>query len=150
MSKSQNGVKRPIRIANFSGMIGDYFEAFRNAVHGEPVDVLVGDYLAELTMGRISESYIDAGRPEAIQDYYVSFFLKQISTELEEIQSRGLKVVTNAGAFAPDAMANVIRDMIAERGLKLRVAHISGDNILPRVGELAGKGQMQNMDSNAE
>ena len=68
MSKSQNGVKRPIRIANFSGMIGDYFEAFRNAVHGEPVDVLVGDYLAELTMGRISESYIDAGRPEAIQD----------------------------------------------------------------------------------
>ena len=150
MSKSQNGVKRPIRIANFSGMIGDYFEAFRNAVHGEPVDVLVGDYLAELTMGRISESYIDAGRPEAIQDYYVSFFLKQISTELEEIQSRGLKVVTNAGAFAPDAMANVIRDMIAEKGLKLRVAHISGDNILPRVGELAGKGQMQNMDSNAE
>ena len=147
MAETENEVKRPIRIANFSGMIGDYFEALHNAVHGEPVDVLVGDYLAELTMGRISENYLDAGRPEAIQDYYVSFFLKQISTELEEIQNRGLKVVTNAGAFAPEAMAQVIRDMIAERGLTLRVAHITGDNILPRVSELAAQGQMQNMDS---
>ena len=147
MPKTSEGVKRPIRIANFSGMIGDYLEALHNAVHGEAVDVVVGDYLAELTMGRFVEGFIDAGKPEAVQNFYASIFLKQLAPELKEIQKRGLKVVTNAGAFAPETMAEVIRGMITENNLQLKVAHVRGDNVLPRVNDFAQQKQLQNMDS---
>ena len=69
-------------------------DALKNAVHGEPVDVLIGDYLAELTMGRMVENFVDAGKPEAVQDFYASIFLKQLAPELSDIQQRGLKVVS--------------------------------------------------------
>jgi hypothetical protein len=139
--------KRPIRIANFSGALGDWFDALSAAVRGEPVDVLIGDYLAEVTMARVTAGY--CARPDATgpQDYYCEVFLQQLLPELEAIAERGVKVVTNAGAFNPAGLARAIQAAIAERGLSLRVAHVTGDDLFPELQDLAAEGQVANLDT---
>lgn len=143
------GGRRPIRIANFSGALGDYADAFANAVRGEAVDVLIGDYLAEMTMARIAGSFA-ARRDQAgagLSEYFVPTFLKQLVPELETIAERRLKIVVNAGAFNPAGLAIAIRTEIASRGLTLSVAHVEGDDLLPHVRQLAGEGELANLDS---
>ena len=56
--------KAPIRVANFSGALGDYVGAFADAIADETIDVAIGDYLAEMTMGRVAEGFCAAGKPE--------------------------------------------------------------------------------------
>jgi hypothetical protein len=58
--------RRPVRIANFSGALGDWVDAFAVAVHGEPVDVLTGDYLAEITVAHIAGGYCAADNREGL------------------------------------------------------------------------------------
>lgn len=121
--------------------------ALHDCVRGEPADVVIGDFLAEMTMGKIAESLIKSGRQNTIQAFYAAAFLKQVLPELEVIADRGLKVVVNAGAFNPAGMAGNLRRAIAERGLSLRVAHIEGDNLLSRAVSLSRDGQLANMDT---
>jgi hypothetical protein len=138
---------RPIRIANFSGTLGDWLGAFAAAVHGEPVDVLIGDYLAEMTMAAVASARSGASGNPALSDFYVAVFLKQLFPELETIAARGLKIVVNAGAFNPAGMADAIREEISRRDLPLRVAHVAGDDVLPRLAALAGDGQLRHLDT---
>lgn len=140
-------MKRDIRIANFSGALGDYFGAFRDCVRGEKVDVIIGDFLAEMTMGKVAEGLISSGRPDGIQGWSAGVFLKQLEPELEIIADRGLKVVVNAGAFNPEGMSSKIQSIIADKNLNLSVAYIRGDNLIPRLTELVDEGQLQNMDT---
>ena len=139
--------QRPIRIANFSGALGDYIGAFADAIRGEPIDVAIGDYLAEMTMGRVAEGYCATGHPERLGGYFVGTFLRQLKPELPLIAERGIKVVVNAGAFAPTALANLVRAEIVEQDLSLRVAHVLGDDVLPHVAGLAAEGQLHNLDT---
>jgi hypothetical protein len=72
MSESIHGAaaaRRPVRIANFSGALGDWVDAFAVAVHGEPVDVLTGDYLAEITVAHIAGGYCAANDEEGLARY---------------------------------------------------------------------------------
>lgn len=141
-------MKRPIRIANFSGAAGDYFEALHDAVHGDPVDVLVGDYLAEIAFGLVLQRAVEAGDPASVQqEFSFDIFLRQIVPELKAIAEKGLKVVTNAGAFNPQGMADRLREAIAGAGVDLKVAVVTGDDLLPRVQELAAEGQLANLDT---
>lgn len=139
--------KAPVRIANFSGALGDYIGAFAAAVRGEPVDVLIGDYLAEITMARVTAGFCTGAAPASPAAYYVDVFLRQLRPELEAIAERGLKIVTNAGAFNPAGLAAAIRAEIAARGLALTVAHVEGDDMMPRFAERAGQGAFAHLDS---
>ncbi len=123
-----------LRIANCSGFYGDRFDAFREVLTGGPVDVITGDYLAELTMLILWRSHTKDGRG------YAKTFLRQLERDLHEVAARGVRVVVNAGGLAPAAMAEAIREAVTAAGLDLRVAHVEGDDLQGRMDELTAAG----------
>jgi len=139
--------RRPLRVAAISGAIGDHAGALAAAVHGEPVDVLIGDYLAEFTMARVIAGLASLPEPQPPSVYSYREFLRQIAPELETIARRGMKVVVNAGAFDPTGLADAVRSAIEERGLALSVAHSLGDDLFPRLNALAAEGRLVHLDS---
>ena len=150
MSESLRGAadaRRPVRIANFSGALGDWVDAFAVAVHGEPVDVLTGDYLAEITVAHIAGGYCAANDQKGLARHYMELFLQQLTPELKTIGLRGMKVVTNAGAFNPAGLAAAARAAIAAQGLSLRVAYVGGDDLLARLPDLLSESRLENMDT---
>lgn len=119
---------RPIRIANCSGFFGDRLSAAQEMVEGGPIDVLTGDWLAELTMLILHKSrqrQADAG--------YASTFLTQMEQVLATCVERGIKVVSNAGGLNPAGCAEAVRSLGARLGVPVRVAHVEGDDLLDRV-----------------
>ena len=140
-------MKRPVRIAAFSGAAGDYDGALHDAVHGDPVDVLIGDYLAEISTGIVLESFVQAPDPSASRGFYYDLFLRQVTPELAAIAERRLKVVVNAGNLNPAGLAAKVREAVAAAGVDLKVACVAGDDLLDRVQQLAGDGQLRNLDT---
>src|SRR5881398_3671517 len=111
----RGSVRLALRIANCSGFYGDRFSAAREMVEGGPIDVLTGEYLAELTMLILWKARVkdpDAG--------YATTFLRQ----MEDVAGLAIK----------------LRGLLKRLGLRARVAHIEGDDLLPRVGELQAAG----------
>jgi hypothetical protein len=126
---------RPVRIANCSGFYGDRLSAAREMVDGGPIDVLTGDYLAELTMmilWKARQKNPDAG--------YARTFLVQLEQVLGRCLDRGIKIVTNAGGLNPAGLADEVGKLAARLGLRLKVAHISGDDLLGRLPDLMASG----------
>jgi hypothetical protein len=129
-----------LRIANCSGFYGDRAGALSEVLNDGPVDVVTGDYLAELTMLILYRSLAKhPGRG------YATTFLRQLEPVLGTVVERGTKVVVNAGGLAPAACAAAVRELAAALGLDLPVAHVEGDDLLPRVGEL----DLPNLDTGA-
>ena len=95
---------RPVRIANCSGFYGDRLAAAREMLAG-PVDVLTGDYLAELTMLIL---WKNKQRDPATG--YATTFLKQMEQVLGTCLDRGIKVVVNAGGLNPAGLASRLHD----------------------------------------
>ncbi|WP_245976022.1 acyclic terpene utilization AtuA family protein [Amycolatopsis palatopharyngis] len=121
----------PIRIGNASGFYGDRFSAVREMLTGGPLDVLTGDYLAELTMlilGRDRMKNPDRG--------YAKTFLRQLEENLGLAMDKGVKIVANAGGLNPRGLADALREVAAKLGLDVAVAHVEGDDLLNRAGEL--------------
>ncbi|KQX84020.1 MULTISPECIES: acyclic terpene utilization AtuA family protein [Streptomyces] len=113
---------RPLRIGNASGFYGDRFDAVREMLTGGPLDVLTGDYLAELTMLILGRSRLkDPGRG------YATTFLRQLEENLGLAHERGVKIVTNAGGLNPAGLADAVRALADKAGLPVRVAHVEGD-----------------------
>ena len=114
---------RPVRIANCSGFYGDRLAAAREMLAG-PVDVLTGDYLAELTMLILWKArQKDSGLG------YATTFLRQLEEVLGTCLERGVKVVANAGGLNPAGLAAKITELSGRLGLKTRVAYITGDDL---------------------
>lgn len=128
--------KRPIRIANFSGFFGDRDTALREQLEGGEIDVLSGDYLAELTMLILAKT-----RSRRADGGYARTFVEALSVVLGEVLDRRVKVVVNAGGLDPRGAASAIRQMASDQGLKPRVAAISGDDLMGRLGELQSEGE---------
>jgi hypothetical protein len=128
-------VATPIRIANCSGFYGDRLSAAKEMVEGGPIDVLTGDWLAELTM-------LILARTQAKQPGggYAKSFLRQMEQVMGTCLDRGIKVVSNAGGLDPDHCAQAISDLGDTLGLSPRVAYVNGDNLLPRLEELRSGG----------
>ena len=121
----------PLRIGNASGFYGDRFSALREMLDGGELDVLTGDYLAELTM-------LILGR-DRLKDAslgYAKTFLRQLETSLGTAVDKGVKLVTNAGGLNPSGLAAAIRVLADELGLEVRVAHVAGDDLRERADEL--------------
>ncbi|MGW4230099.1 acyclic terpene utilization AtuA family protein [Streptomyces sp. NPDC004980] len=114
----------PLRIGNASGFYGDRFDAVREMLTGGPLDVLTGDYLAELTMLILGRSRIkDPTRG------YASTFLRQLEDGLGLAHERGVKIVTNAGGLNPAGLADAVRELADTVGVPVRVAHVEGDSL---------------------
>ncbi|MGW0822164.1 acyclic terpene utilization AtuA family protein [Streptomyces sp. NPDC002845] len=116
-----------LRIANASGFYGDRFDALREMLTGGPLDVLTGDYLAELTMlilGRDRLKDPSAG--------YARTFLRQLEECLGLAHDRGVRIVTNAGGLNPAGLADAVRELADRLGIPVRVAHVEGDDLTAR------------------
>jgi hypothetical protein len=133
---------RPVRIANCSGFYGDRLSAAREMVEDGPIDVLTGDWLAELTMlilWKAKARNADAG--------YATTFLTQMEHVLGTCVDRGIKVVTNAGGLNPAGCADRVREVADRIGVAVDVAHIEGDDLMDRVEGL--RPNLRNVDTGA-
>ncbi|MGW3666398.1 acyclic terpene utilization AtuA family protein [Streptomyces sp. NPDC005141] len=118
---------RPLRIGNASGFYGDRFDALREMLTGGPLDVLTGDYLAELTMLILGRDRLkDPGRG------YAKTFLRQLEECLGLAHERGVRLVTNAGGLNPAGLADAVRELAGRLGIPVRVAHVEGDDLTHR------------------
>ncbi|WP_081635786.1 acyclic terpene utilization AtuA family protein [Nocardia sp. BMG111209] len=120
-----------LRIGNCSGFYGDRFAAMREMLTDGPLDVLTGDYLAELTM-----LILGRDRMKDASLGYAKTFVRQLEQCLALALERGVRIVTNAGGLNPAGLAQRIREVAAAAGLDVRVAHVEGDDLLPRAAEL--------------
>jgi hypothetical protein len=125
----------PIRIANCSGFYGDRLSAAREMVEGGPIDVLTGDWLAELTMLILARTR--ATRPGG---GYARSFVMQMEQVMGTCLDRGIRVVANAGGLDPQGCAEAVAEVAATLGLSPTIAHVSGDDLLPRLDELVAAG----------
>ena len=107
-----------LRIANCSGFYGDRLSAAREMVEGGPIDVLTGDWLAELTMLILAGNRLK-GRPG-----YAPTFLRQLEDVLGTCLDRGIKIVSNAGGLDPAGCAEAVHELAARLGLSRKVAHV--------------------------
>ena len=126
---------RPVRIANCSGFYGDRLAAAREMVQGGPIDVLTGDYLAELTMLILWKA-----RQKDADGGYARTFLIQFEEIIGSCLDRGITVVTNAGGLNPGGLARRLGAIAARLGLAPKIAYIEGDDLTDRIGGLLAAG----------
>jgi hypothetical protein len=120
-----------LRIANASGFYGDRASAMSEQLAGGEIDVLTGDYLAELTMLILGRDRLrDPSRG------YATTFLRQLESTLGIALERGVKIVTNAGGLNPAGLATAVRELAGRLGLGVAVAHVEGDDLRERASEL--------------
>ncbi len=124
-----------LRIGNASGFYGDRHTALREMVEDGPLDVVTGDYLAELTMLILWRS-----RQKDPATGYAKSFLRQLREVILPIHQRRIKVVVNAGGLNPAGLAAAVRDLVAEVGVELHVAHVTGDDLTAQLDDLEAAG----------
>lgn len=128
-----------IRIANGQGFWGDWLEAPVRLIEQGPIDYLILDYLAEITMSIVQKQKND--NPEL---GYARDFPPLIGRVAKQLRTRGVKVVANAGGVNPIACAREVLRLAPE----LKVAAVLGDDIYGRLDEmLAGGIEMRNMET---
>ena len=135
---------RAVRIGNCSGFYGDRVSAMREMLEGGELDYLTGDYLAELTMlilGRDRMKNPDLG--------YAKTFVRQLEECMGLALDHGVRIVTNAGGLNPAGLATRLRDIAERLGLDVTVAHVEGDDLLPRIDELGLGGTPAPLTANA-
>ncbi|MFC4014535.1 acyclic terpene utilization AtuA family protein [Nonomuraea purpurea] len=115
-----------LRVANCSGFYGDRLSAAKEMVEGGPIDVLTGDWLAELTMLILAGNRLK-GRPG-----YAPTFLRQLEDVLGPCLDRGIKIVSNAGGLDPAGCAEAVHELAAKLGLSPAIAHVTGDDLTGR------------------
>jgi hypothetical protein len=134
---------RPIRIANCSGFYGDRLSALAEQVRGGEIDVVTGDYLAEVTMLVLAKAR--AKDPSA---GYATTFLRQLEPVLGQIAERGTKVVVNAGGLNPRGLAEATRGLIERCGVPLNVSWVEGDDVRETIEGLREAGaEFPHLDS---
>ncbi|MET8834482.1 acyclic terpene utilization AtuA family protein [Micromonospora sp. NPDC004540] len=111
-----------LRIGNASGFYGDRLSAWREMLDGGELDVLTGDYLAELTMLILGR---DRMRDPSLG--YAKTFLRQLEGTLGTALERGVRLVTNAGGLNPAGLAAAIGALADRLGLTVRVGYVEGD-----------------------
>ena len=123
-----------LRVGNCSGFFGDRTHAAREMVDGGPIDVLTGDWLAELTMYILHKTRERSGG-------YARTFLRELEEVLPTCIERGITVVSNAGGLQPEGLAAAVTELARRQGLDVHVASVSGDDITPHLHELRAQGE---------
>jgi hypothetical protein len=127
--------QRAIRVGNCSGFYGDRASAMADMARAGGIDVLTGDYLAEVTMLILGKA-----RAKDPTKGYAATFLPHLDAALEHLVANGIRVVVNAGGLNPAGLAAATRDLIARRGYNLRVSHVDGDDVFGRLESLQEAG----------
>src|SRR4051812_11617092 len=127
---------RQLRVGNCSGFYGDRLSAMREMLEGGRLDVLTGDYLAELTM-------LILGRDQLKDPSlgYALTFVRQLEDCVGLALERGVRIVSNAGGLNPAGLAARIGEIAAGQGLSPAIAYVGGDDVralVPRIGLGAG------------
>ena len=137
--------ERIVRVAAGQGFWGDWLEAPVRQVQGGPIDYLMMDYLAEVTM-----SIMQKQKSRDPRYGYARDFVPLMERILPDIAAKGIKVTSNAGGVNPRACAEAVREAAQKLGLsdRVRIALVSGDDILPRLDELLARGHaLRDMDT---
>ncbi|HEX4686889.1 MAG TPA: acyclic terpene utilization AtuA family protein [Nocardioides sp.] len=118
---------RPVTIGNCSGFYGDRMSAMREMLEGGPLDVLTGDYLAELTM-------LILGRDQLKDPSlgYARTFVRQLEDCLGLTLERGVRIVSNAGGLNPAGLAARVAEIAEAQGLSPSIAYVDGDDVRSR------------------
>ena len=131
-------MSKTIRIGGASGYWGESMMATPQLLQVEGMDYLVYDFLAEITMSILARAR--ANNPEA--GFATDFISGVLKPNLREIAEKKVKILTNAGGVNPAACGAAARALIAEAGLDLKVAVISGDDLLAARDSFADKKDM--------
>lgn len=135
--------KSPVRIANCSGFYGDRISAAKEMVDGGPIDVLTGDWLAELTMLILAKN-----RRKDNATGYARTFVTQMEHVMGTCLDKGIKVVANAGGLNPLGCADAVQQVADRLGLKPNIAYVEGDDVLGRLAEFQASGtNLANLDT---
>ncbi|MFN2498119.1 MAG: acyclic terpene utilization AtuA family protein [Pyrinomonadaceae bacterium] len=140
-------MKQKIRIAAGQGFWGDLPDAPVRQVEGGPIDYLMLDYLAEVTM-----SIMQKQRSRDPSAGYAKDFVPLIRQILPACVERDIRVTANAGGVNVEGCAGAVKEVARELGLrgKLKIGIVTGDDIMPRIDELLARGvEMRNMDTGA-
>jgi hypothetical protein len=132
----------PIRIANCSGFFGDRVSAAREMVEDGPIDVLTGDWLAELTMLILARTRMK--RPNG---GYARTFVTQMEQVMGTCLDKGIKVVSNAGGLDPQGCAEAVAEVAGRLGLHPTIAYVRGDDLMPRMEELLLADQLRHFET---
>jgi hypothetical protein len=135
MTSASGRGQRAIRVGNCSGFYGDRASAMADMARAGGIDVLTGDYLAEVTM-------LILGKARAKDDSlgYATSFLAHLDAALEHLVANGIRLVVNAGGLNPAGLADATRELVARQGHDLRVSHIEGDDVYGRLDALQQAG----------
>jgi hypothetical protein len=151
MNGASNGThKRPVRVAGASGGFSDRVHAISRIAANEDVDVIIGDWMSEMTMtihgtGKIRNREV-ANKPMTFEEQvqnamYAENFLDCFQPAIDDIVRRGIKLAVNAGASDSELLAKVVQQKVQERGHNLKVAWVEGDEATDAVKELLGQGE---------
>ena len=136
-------MSKNIRIGNCSGFYGDKLSAAKEMVEGGPIDVLTGDYLAELTMAILYNQKLQRGEDKG----YVGTFFKQLKEVATTCKEKNIKIISNAGGLNPESMAKEVVSILAEIDVDAKVAYIDGDNLIDELDQLQTQGEtFENID----
>ena len=128
-------MKDKVVIANASGYWGDEGGAIARQVRGGPIDYLTMDYLAEITMIILARQ-----KAQSEEAGYARDFVAYLRPLMREIADKGITVIANAGGINPGACARALDAAASDAGVKLPVAIVDGDDLQPRLAELAAAG----------
>jgi len=138
-------LKKVVRVAAGQGFWGDDLDAPRRQVEGGPIDYLMLDYLAEVTM-----SILQKQKERDPSLGYARDFVGAMESVLPGVVERGVKVIANAGGVNPAACASAVKAVAEKCGAagKLSIGVVTGDNLLGRLDELLAAGHgLANMDT---
>ncbi|MCW2710449.1 MAG: hypothetical protein JWP24_643, partial [Marmoricola sp.] len=127
----------PLRVGNCSGFYGDRLSAMRELLEGGELDVVTGDYLAELTMLILGK---DQMKDPSLG--YARTFVRQVGDCLGLALEEGVRIVANAGGLNPAGLVARLREVAEEQGLSPRIAWVDGDDLAPRADELGLQGAL--------
>ncbi|MFP6654461.1 MAG: acyclic terpene utilization AtuA family protein [Myxococcota bacterium] len=132
----------PIRIANCSGFFGDRLSAAKEMVEGGPIDVLTGDWLAELTMLILART-----RMKHPGIGYARTFVTEMEQVMGSCLDKGIRVVSNAGGLDPDHCAEAVHEVAQKLGLNPKIAYVRGDDLMPNIDELIAQDQLHHFET---
>ena len=143
--------KRPVRVAGASGGFSDRVHAISRIAKNEDVDVIVGDWLTEMTMtmhgaGKVRNSAANAGKDltweEQVQSaMFAENFMDCFKPAIDDLAQKGIKLAVNAGASDTEILAKLVQRCVKEKGYGLNVAWIEGDDATGAVKDLVTKGE---------
>lgn len=144
-------VHRPVRVAGASGGFSDRVRAISSLAANEDVDVIVGDWLSEMTMtihgtAKVQKQAQLTGKELSFEQQvenamFAENFMDCFEPAIDDLARRGIKLAVNAGASDTEILAKLVQKKVKERGYDLKVAWIEGDEVTGVVKSMLDKGE---------